>query len=185
MSLDDASIILVIGLGSMLLLLIGLYLGRREVNQFKAVNEKIFYVTYSPRRAHIHYYFIFALAFPVFVYLKGNILLIAGFILLDGLLISEVAYQNKKVILTDHTIILTTGFIARDVISVNYADIKVVQLKENELGRILRYADLMLDVVGAKDTIIFKSVRRPLRLKQDIEKKREEHISRLERRSDH
>lgn len=177
------SIPLMIAIGGILtaiLLSVSLYLGKKEVDEYKTVNDKVLYATYTPRRAYVRYYGILGYFILVGFFARGEVLLVALSLGINIVLAAEIAHQKSRIVLTENTLIMTKGFIARDVTSINYGDIKVVELKENEIGRFLRYADLYIDVVGAKNTFIFKRVQKPLQVKRDIETKREEHISKLE-----
>lgn len=178
------SLLILIAAGGILtaiLLALSLYFGKREVDEYKTVNDKILYSTYQPRRAYVRYYLLFFYFVITGIFARGELLLALLSVGINLILIAEIAHQKSRIVLTEETVIMTKGFIARDVISVNYGDIKVIELKEDEIGRILGYADLYLDVSGAKKTFIFKKVKNPLQVKRDIETKREEHTNRLER----
>lgn len=174
MQLDLTAYVIIIGAIGALFLGGSLLFGRHEVGTFKTVNDKIRYVTYSPRRAYIHYYLLALLLAGVIYFLHGTILIAGLIIVLDLILVAEIAHQKSRIILTDNTVIMTRGFIARDVVSVHYGDVKVIELKQNELGRLLQYADLYIDVQGAKTTFVFKRVRSPLQIKRDIETSRDQ-----------
>ncbi|MBS3117467.1 PH domain-containing protein [Candidatus Woesearchaeota archaeon] len=133
-------------------LLIGIYfLLHHEIEKFEAVKEKILLTVKRARRSYFLSYAVVLIFVSATFFTKGQLRLVFIFVSLAALIFLEILHDSKRLVLTENQTIIVKGFISYRASLVEYKDIILVEVKDDILGRVLGYGDIIINVYGAKE----------------------------------
>jgi len=163
-----------VGVGVNIFLLILYYILHKQITKFEAVKEKVIMAVKRARRSYFLSYLVIILMAVAIYFVEGDYKIMLGGGVVALVIILDILHDGRRLVLTEHQLMIVKGFFNTRVIMVEYKDIVVVEIKDDVFGRILGYGDLFVNVYGTKN-LGFKKMPKILEIKNIIEERKIKH----------